>query len=1138
MAASTTNTSRRTSSNPFSPLASDSSQESTGTIGAPNSRSANVDGGNLNQVSIDTSDASSIVINNSNGSPASATNESNQSSGGTLIDAAQVATPSSQESWFQSRLAPGVRGLFANIKALDTEALPPRLLFVKPDGTGTWKTTPTGYLSKVHKNLGGDETTPTSDLIFAELRALWEHHNLNNWDVLMVYNLQDEPIVHGLQPLVTAQLAPIVQRERWKPGLLQFTGSVAGAIILHLAVLRNIRKFDGTLHRYVSRLGLPPPTMDVTLDRDALYLAVDLVWEAMPTRAQLEMGKEQLTTLVIDLYAPMDEPDDNSGATAVVDDTSIGQATTLDSVDDGALVQSIRSQTGDSPLSQGVPATGEDGMETMGNTIVDESSKGQSQQPLSKHDITGQQQQPVAIADASVKSNHATVKEPISSSSPQPTEVTTNCSIEKATVEGTINLLVLSGSSHQYQQLLPQGNIKPASGSQGSNSNIQSKVAIPAASVCSTAASSNSSGSINPHQQPDLLFPDKMPPGLESHLLGKWNINPAMQRVWEPYDQPLTQEQLPRNVSMDPDHWFKRMQPGNMYLTLDGLTVGPDDPRHPHHRQHMARQARNVDRSVQRNPLQYTPVPAPHPWHNSHSLGMGSTAHGLPLAGMPTLHFTTQTGTPANASSPWIAPGAGGQQPSGAGGGGFSGFPRGPHGSGQSGPPTGPPYNSRWNFSNGGSNGGGSGGGGDGSPGPHGHGVFPGSCPPTKPWQSKPDASSYRRLTEDGQHSLWDEHTQATLHAQNLGQITDPHYELLDHVDAENDVKKNAWVYAMLLEKVDTHVGKAIIAAHRHDRDARQILVELRQNATISAAGRLRIQQTHTLIITTHLDSTYKGSQTQFLTEFHTRLKRYNDVAPDSMKINDDQAKMYLQAAVRPAPNLHNVSVREVEHMAVHNQPAHNYGAYMQVLMTAATTHDLKGKRTMQACHSGLEPVNSGQDDGTEDVGTPSLEINAADTKRPLLPSSVYSSLSNEGKRQWRTGFTDTDKETILAGMIQANMHAMAAPDHEEDPPMPEDDAPEVGELQANQAKSSPAPKLAPPDASRDALLGQAHAADPRWMLADSKPKDPAKRQANAARQAPAAPTIQAHMVRFQHSLEDYWDDSDDDSSSDYEPDF
>ena len=235
----------------------------------------------------------------------------------------------------------------------------------------------------------------------------------------------------------------------------------------------------------------------------------------------------------------------------------------------------------------------------------------------------------------------------------------------------------------------------------------------------------------------------------------------------------------------------------------------------------------------------------------------------------------------------------------------------------------------------------------------------------------------------------------------------------------------------MLLEKVDTHVGRAIVASHRHDRDARRILIQLRQDATISAAGRLRVQEDHSRIVTTRLDSSYKGTQTQFLAEFQTRLDRYNDACSTvpEMKITDPQAKIYLRTAVDPAPNLRAVTVRETEDVSIRNAPPYNYSTLMQVLFVAAQTHDHRPRRATKAHVASLESEITMTD--SEDTGEPtSLNVYAADSKRPMLPSSVYSSLSKEGKTQWRSGFSNTDKETILAGMIQANQHSLRANVH------------------------------------------------------------------------------------------------------------
>ena len=73
------------------------------------------------------------------------------------------------------------------------------------------------------------------------------------------------------------------------------------------------------------------------------------------------------------------------------------------------------------------------------------------------------------------------------------------------------------------------------------------------------------------HQTAELQFPERPPPGQETHYAGRWTYVPASNRVlWQRYGRSLNYEQLPPNVSCDRDHWTNRRYPNGWFLSEDG----------------------------------------------------------------------------------------------------------------------------------------------------------------------------------------------------------------------------------------------------------------------------------------------------------------------------------------------------------------------------------------------------------------------------------------------------------------------------------------------------------------------------------------------------------------------------------------
>ncbi len=149
------------------------------------------------------------------------------------------------------------------------------------------------------------------------------------------------------------------------------------------------------------------------------------------------------------------------------------------------------------------------------------------------------------------------------------------------------------------------------------------------------------------------------------------------------------------------------------------------------------------------------------------------------------------------------------------------------------------------------------------------------------------------------------------------------------------------WAYSVLLNNIHTIVGKEIVRSHRQTADARQILFELGKDATISATGQMRQNALRLQITTTHIEAKHSHSQLTFIAMYEGLIEKHNKTCstPDLI-IPVALAKESLKAAVVSAPNLRDVTTREIENTVSDNKPPYSYMRYLHCLKTAAALND------------------------------------------------------------------------------------------------------------------------------------------------------------------------------------------------------
>ena len=1065
-------------SNRFAPLASD---ESTQSGGSPTHSDRNAF--DANYVTMDAGEVSSIGIQQSNSDTTTHGNSTNASDQGVNT----TASPRSSQSWYE-RTDPSLRRAYQGMQTffddLHATELGKRINIQSPDSSTTWRVAPPEFLAKCCAILAAKHGLPMGTLapIMEFCVKLWKDHGLQMWDDILMLRLDGE------DDLATAFVRHFV-RDDVLYSLLQgigfgndgfelVTDVFAMGTYLHRGLAAHVQSFDQPQVYRSATMPSYNPFIDPLFDQT------------------LDMAKEMLGPLLDRLQVKW--------SSAEVD----------------------RVEASNLPMPP--------------SPTLDTSS-GITSPPVAKSTSPSLARFTSSGVVKSSPSNRSKLNPSV------PTGTPTNQDSNAMTPTTSTKRVTIAPGTVQSNQ-------------------------TPDASV--------NQPNVTRWERADLPFPDLEPPGLATHYHGRWCPGPDGQPIWKIYSSPLDQGTLPLNVSKDQSHWRGRLYPNDLFYTIQGDLVDNSNPQHPDHIDNVS-QTSNANGNHQ--PTNSMPshglgqgLQPPSSQHHAQQSAPGytSSTKGLYPNRPARTGYTRQQSHPTTGSSafqsrhPWLPS----QSPwktrvsSGSGGGGSGGNNNGgapphwstPHGPGHGrgpnrpggfgpgggggGPPPwhGPSGSGYGPGGNGGpTGGGGSGGGGGNGPPPS---TFMSGTPKPKPWSTKPDRTAFRKLRDPSDFTRWDTHTTIQMQWIGIQQLNWINHVPMTAAEAEEDQKMNEWMFSVLYENVQTTVGKAIVHAHRGTFDARAALFHLRQDAVMSASGKLQQRQLRQQIITARLDSTWKKSQMDFLIAFDRLIEDYNEKIDDpTHRILDQQKKDYLESAVHPAHNLREVATREIEAVVARHEPPYSYQQYYICLETAAQLYDSANSTARRRIHHiDTQAVNEDPVDYDGDVDDSPHSRNAfqAATRRstrPRLPDAKWSQLSSNGKSIWNQ-LSDTDKAAIVneaANARSINYHghtgyqsmdtdatteALTESSTTDDPESPSTTPDRAVHSAVSSLGETPTPAKSPKPPT---AIADAHPGDPRRLLS---PKNKATKAANrTANMVTFAPTHDQHDA----AVAAYWDTQD-----------
>jgi hypothetical protein len=413
----------------------------------------------------------------------------------------------------------------------------------------------------------------------------------------------------------------------------------------------------------------------------------------------------------------------------------------------------------------------------------------------------------------------------------------------------------------------------------------------------------------------------------------------------------------------------------------------------------------------------------------------------------------------------------------------------------------------------------------------------------------KPNSAAYRKLRSNNDFPVWHAHTIAQMRAHGLSDLYDLHYQPPTHDAALDFDTKQAWMYAVLLEVIQTPTGKALLRTHRDTYDARRILWELKADADTSVSGLIDQRAIKLQIATIRLDSTWSKSQMEFLLSFSELIEVFNDKQTSKgSRLTDLQKKEYLEAAVAPASNLHAITTREIEACVTRNEPLYSYQTFYTCLQAAAQLFDKPSPspRHLSRRRSFFTDTGPSTDDSPPlpDIPEdPPWGINAAIQKdgRILLDSATWGKLSATGRKAW-ISLSDSDRTTIAGPITRAaNQHvfsagstddtqepdpdALVAPPDPDVPPSVEANAAETSRQRPSSLRFSSKPHPGSASTPGTKPIADVHPGDPRRLLSPRN-SAPTSRSANTVslHSPPTAAAYTGMIAEYWKEQEQFFD--------------
>ena len=268
----------------------------------------------------------------------------------------------------------------------------------------------------------------------------------------------------------------------------------------------------------------------------------------------------------------------------------------------------------------------------------------------------------------------------------------------------------------------------------------------------------------------------------------------------------------------------------------------------------------------------------------------------------------------------------------------------------------------------------------------------------------KPNARDFKTFRDSATWIEWKDGFLITLQSQNLTHLIDPNYVIIDQ---ELDKAQSGFLYKVMMDQMIHHSAKQIVKRHKDSKDTRTIWKEACDFYDNSITSSLQADAIMSWLSETRLDKiTWTKGQGEFINQWLTQARKFNELAPDSV-MQDPQLVRMLQNALQGTPNLSQV-LYQYKHAreAAGRSTAISLYEYSQLLSNQAQVYDNANTRTRSSLRrsTNVHDVTDGEEDFETHVhdvdsdGEMEFEVNVTDQKRDQKSGRYTSSKPNNNR--------------------------------------------------------------------------------------------------------------------------------------------
>ncbi|KAG7361927.1 reverse transcriptase RNA-dependent DNA polymerase [Nitzschia inconspicua] len=292
----------------------------------------------------------------------------------------------------------------------------------------------------------------------------------------------------------------------------------------------------------------------------------------------------------------------------------------------------------------------------------------------------------------------------------------------------------------------------------------------------------------------------------------------------------------------------------------------------------------------------------------------------------------------------------------------------------------------------------------------------------------KRDQNLFPTLKEEELHDPWHRKFEIQSHSQAVTNIVDSKYLPSNPNEKEVFQPIKTSMDAVLESKVQTSKGKEAIREHKATKDAPAAYTDLVERHRKSNAANIESTKTN-ITTTTFSDGEFKGTTSEFLTNWTKKLKPYGNLTGNGSVFGEIVKVVHFSQAIATVPGLRQVKLT-ADMLRMSTKNLIDFQHYCRLVSAAVVqfddslTHkddpwDPGDSNHIDPPVSHFEPkayMSALRRQGGQSMGSPNHRRN----QRILLPKEVWHAFSDEGKVAWDT-LPEADRTMIFAKIQPTN---------------------------------------------------------------------------------------------------------------------